>query len=101
MGPYHGFGFMGFDNVSQKLVSSWLDNHNTGIMHGEGEMSNDGKTLTWNYKYNCPLRKGPQTMREVYTFKGNDSVSIEMFGDDPKSGKNFKMMRIDLTRTSS
>lgn len=101
MGPYLGYGFMGFDNTSQKFVSSWLDNHNTGIMQGEGEMAKDGNSLTWTYKYNCPIRKGPATMREVYTFKGDDSITIEMTGADPKSGKEYMMMRIDLTRTSS
>lgn len=101
MGPYQGVGYMGFDNTSQKLVSSWLDNHNTGIMQGEGVMSNDGKTLTWNYKWNCPIRKTSVPMREIYTFKGDDSCTIEMHGSDAKSGKEFKIMRIELTRTSS
>jgi hypothetical protein len=98
MGPYHGFGLYGFDNVSQQFVSIWADNHGTGIMNGVGELSEDGKTLTWNYTVNCPIAKGPTPIREVETILGPDSRTIEMFGTDPKSGTEFKMMHIELTR---
>jgi hypothetical protein len=37
-------------------------------------------------------------MREVETVTGPNSKTLEMFGTDPKSGKEFKMMRIELTR---
>lgn len=99
MGMYHGLGFNGFDNVSQKFVSTWIDNHGSGIMQGTGELSSDGKTLTWKYTYNCPIRKKPATMREVHRITGDNTMTLEMFGDDPKTGKEFKMMEIELTRT--
>jgi hypothetical protein len=98
MGPYHGVGVFGFDNVSQKFVSSWLDNHSTGIMNGTGELSEDGKTLTWKYTYNCPVNKKPATLREIETITGPDTKTLEMYGSDPKSGKEFKMMLIEFTR---
>ena len=41
MGPYHGVGVYGYDNAAKKFVSSWIDNHSTGIMQGEGELSKD------------------------------------------------------------
>ena len=69
-GPYHGFGIYGFDNVSQKFVATWIDNHSTGIMKGTGELSADGKTITWKYTHNCPITKKPTTMREVETITG-------------------------------
>jgi hypothetical protein len=98
MGPYSGFGIYGFDNVSQKLVSIWIDNHSTGIMRGEGEISPDGKTTTYEYTHNCPLTKKPTVMRDVETITGPHSKVLEMFATDPKSGKEFKMMRVELTR---
>src|SRR5262245_1025262 len=67
MGPYTGVGTYGFDNVSQKFVSSWIDNHGSGIMSGEGELSADGKTLTWEYVGNCPITRKPIKMREIET----------------------------------
>ena len=101
MGPYNGFALYGFDNVSQKFVSTWIDNCGTGMAHGTGDLSPDGKTLTWNYTYNCPLTKKPTALREVETFTSNDARKLEIFGVDPKSGKEFKMMEIELTRKAA
>lgn len=98
MGPYNGLGVYGFDNVSQKFVSTWIDNHGTGIMQGTGELSADGKTTTWKYTGNCPITKQPVVMREIETITGPDSKTLEMFGPEPKTGKEYKVMRIELTR---
>ncbi|TWU29274.1 DUF1579 domain-containing protein [Bythopirellula polymerisocia] len=98
MGPYHGMGICGYDNVSQEFICNWMDNHGTGIMNGVGELSDDGKTLTWEFTYNCPITKKPVVMREVETVTGPDTKTFDMFGADPKSGEEFKMMHIDFTR---
>jgi hypothetical protein len=98
MGPYTGFALYGFDNVSQKFVSTWVDNMGTGMANGIGELSSDGKMLTWTYTYNCPIQKKPVTMREIDKITGPDSKTLEMYVNDPKTGKEFKMMEIVLTR---
>ena len=98
MGPYHSFGLYGFDNLADKFTCIWLDNHGTGMMNGVGELSKDGKTLTWNFNYICPLTKKPAVMREIETITGENTKTLEMFGSDPKSGKEFKMLSIALTR---
>src|SRR6478672_11287667 len=94
MGPYHGGGIYGYDNVSKKFVSSWIDNHSTGIMQGEGELSEDGKSRTWEYKFNCPFANKLVTIKHVDTKTGDNAKKLEMWGDDPKTGKNYKMMSI-------
>jgi hypothetical protein len=98
MGPYHGGGVYGYDNVQKKFVSSWIDNHSTGIMQGEGELSQDGKSITWEHKAWCPITKKQITVKEVDTKIGDNKSKLEMWGDDPKTGKNYKMMSIELTR---
>jgi hypothetical protein len=98
MGPYNGVGISGFDNVAQRFVSTWVDNHGTGIMVGEGELSSDGKVLTWEFKTNCPITKKPAVMREIEMITGPTTKSLEMFGTDPKTGKEFKMMHIEFTK---
>jgi hypothetical protein len=98
MGPYLATGFYGYDNVAKTFVSSFIDNHSTGIMNGVGELSADGKTLTWNFSYHCPLTGKPATIREVETILDGNHKTLEMFGADPKSGKEFKMMSIEMTR---
>ena len=56
---YTGQGTYGYDNVSGKFVSTWIDNQSTGIMTGTGQLSADGKVMTWTFTYNCPLTKKP------------------------------------------
>lgn len=99
MGPFQGSGILGFDNVSQKFVATWIDSHGSGIMNGTGEASKDWKTLTVTYSYNCPINKKVATMREVQTSESENSMTFELFMNDPKSGKEFKMMHVDYTRS--
>lgn len=98
MGPFEGYGISAFDNVAQQFVASWIDNFSTGMMTGTGELSPDGKTLTWHFTYNCPIRKGPAKMREIQRMTGADTMELEMYGADPKSGQEYKMMHISYTR---
>ncbi|MFO0861662.1 MAG: DUF1579 domain-containing protein [Phycisphaerales bacterium] len=100
MGPFSGLGLYGFDNVSKKFVSSWIDNQSTGMMQGTGEVSPDRKTLTWKLTYNCPINKKPAIMREIETITGPNTKTMEMWTTDPKSGKEYKMMLIEFTRKS-
>ena len=98
MGPYRGLGINGFDNVSQKFVSTWIDNHSTSLASGAGKLTDDGKVLTWNYTFSCPVTQKPATMRQVETFTGPDAKTLEMFMTDPQSGKEYKMMSIEFHR---
>jgi hypothetical protein len=98
MGPFTGLGLYAFDNVSQKFQSTWVDNCGTGLGIGTGEMSPDGKSMTWNFTYNCPIKKGPTTFRQIEKWTGDNAMTMEMFGPDPKTGKDRKMMEIAYTR---
>jgi hypothetical protein len=100
MGPFKGFGLYGYDNVTAQFVGVWIDNCGTGIMNGVGELSADGKVMTWKYTYTCPITKKPTTMREVDTVTGPNSKTQEMFAVDPKSGKEYRMLLIEYTRKS-
>ncbi len=98
MGPYNALAIYGFDNVQQKFVAMWVDSMSTGIGTGVGELSPDGKTLAWEYTYSCPITKKPAVMREIETITGPDTKTVESFATDPKTGKEFQMMRLELTR---
>ena len=98
MGPYSGEGLKGFDNVAGRLVSTWADSHSTGIMYGTGDLSKDGKTMKWQFNHHCPVTKKQVVMRQVETITGPNTRTMEMFGPDPKTGKEHRMMRIELTR---
>jgi hypothetical protein len=98
MGPYKGMGIYGYDNVSKKFVGTWFDNASTGIMNGEGELSDDGKKLSWKYSASCPIAKKQIVVREVETETGPNTRTLEMFGPDPKTGKEFKTLEIKMTK---
>jgi len=98
MGQFTGTGIYGYDNVKQQFVSCWFDNHSTGIMNGTGEMSDDGKTITWNYSGVCPITKKPIEVKDVETVTGPNTKVIESFAPDRKSGEVYRMMRIELTK---
>ena len=100
MGPYHGFAIYGYDNVAKQFVSTWIDNMSTGFANGVGQLSDDGKTLTWEFTASCPIAEKPVVMREIETTTGPNTKTLEMFGTDPKSGKEFQMMKIEMTRKS-
>ena len=67
-------------------------------MNGEGELSEDGRTLSWTYSYNCPIRGTAATVRQVETLTDADSIIFEMYTTDPASGREYKCMHIDLTK---
>jgi hypothetical protein len=98
MGPFHGFGIAGYDNVAQQFVGDWVDSMSTGIMRGTGELSADGKTLTWTYEYTCPVNKAPAAFREVQKLTSDTAMTVEMFCTDPKSGDEYKCMSVELTK---
>jgi len=98
MGPYHGLGVYGFDNVTQKFVCTWLDSFSTGMMNGTGELSPDGKQIIWKFTHSCPITKKVAVMRQHESVGGGNTKTLEMWGNDPKSGKEFQMMRIEMTR---
>ena len=97
MGPFTGLGIQGYDNVAKKFASTWIDSQSTGIMTGTGELSPDGKTINWNFKYHCPVTGKPTVMRQIETNTGPNAKTLEMHGIEPKSGKEFKMMVLEMT----
>jgi hypothetical protein len=98
MGHFEGLGLYGYDNAQQKYTMAWLDNMGTGIMNGTGELSADGKTLTWTMNYVDPATKKAGTMREVDHFLNDNETHMEMYGEDPMEHKEMKMIEITFTR---
>jgi hypothetical protein len=98
MGGYNGLAFFGYDNAAKQFVTTCFDNQGTGILPGTGQLSADGKVMTWTYTFTCPLNGKPTAMRQVETTTGSKTKTMEIFTAEPKSGKEFKMMFIELTK---
>jgi len=96
--PFEGRGTEGYDNVSKQYVSVWIDNMGTGLSNSTGTCDDAGKKCTYNATMNDPMSGGPTTMRSVITWADGDNFTNEMYGKDPASGQEMKMMEITAKR---
>jgi len=97
--PFEGSGMLAFDNSGKKFVSSWIDNWSTGIMMLSGPYDAGAKTITLTGKVPDICRPGKFCdTKEVMTIVDDNTQKMEMYGPDPKTGKQFKMMEIVSTR---
>ncbi len=96
--PFTGIGLNGYDNHTNKYVSTWMDSMGTGIYFFEGTASADGKTITQESSYDDPI-EGHLKLRAVTKIVDENSHFFEMFSTG-KSGKEAKMMAIMYTRKS-
>jgi hypothetical protein len=96
--PFSGMGLYGFDNVSGKYVSTWIDNMGTGIETSVGTPDASGKVITWIATMNDPMTGKAKSSRMVTTVVDDNHHTIEMFGVPPGGKKEMKMMTIDYVR---
>src|SRR5262249_23711804 len=78
--PFTGMGVYGFDNVSGKYVSTWIDNMGTGIETSVGTPDASGKVITWSSTMNDPMTGKPMKSRMVTTMIDDNHHTLEMFG---------------------
>ncbi len=93
----NGVGFVGFDNVSKKYVSTWMDTAGTGMMWSTGTMDASGKVLSMKATVNDPSTGKASPVDTKITIADNDHHKLEMWGKNP-AGKMAKIMEIEYTR---
>ena len=94
---FNGIGFMGYDNVSRKYVSTWMDTAGTGMMWSTGTMDAAGKVLTMKGTVNDPSTGKASPADTKVTIADNDHHTMEMWGKAP-DGKMQKIMEIEYVR---
>ncbi len=94
---FNGIGFMGYDNVSRKYVSTWMDTAGTGMMWSTGTLDAAGKVLSMKATINDPSTGKASPADTKITIADNDHYSMEMWGKGP-SGKMQKIMEIEYVR---
>lgn len=94
---FEGHGMMGYDNVTKKYWSTWLDNMGTGVMVSEGTADGSGKTFTFSSEYSCPIKGTKVTTKSVTKIEGDDKLVFEMYDKAP-DGKEFKNLEVTYTR---
>ncbi len=93
---FTGTNLIGYDNHTNKYVSTWIDSMSTGIYYFEGSASADGKTITQESSYDDPVR-GPTVWRSVTRILDDDTLLYEMFLIS-KGHKEEKMSEMTVTR---
>jgi hypothetical protein len=97
--PFSGIGFIGYDNHTEKYVSTWMDTMGTAIMIFEGTASADGRTITQTGRYDDPVQ-GPMEWRSVTRVVDDNTLEMEMYATG-KSGKEEQMMEITYSRAKT
>ena len=95
--PFEGKSLVGFDNASQKMVSSWVDNMSTGMMHMTGTYDESTKTIEFKGTITDPVTKKEKPVRELFTMVDDNTRKMQMFDVTPE-GKEYKSMEIIMTR---
>jgi Protein of unknown function (DUF1579) len=94
--PFTGIGTHGYDNVSKKYVTTWIDSMGTGIFFMDGTASPDGKTVTLQGSHADPF-EGTMKHRAVWKFVDANTQTFEMYGEHGH-GEEVKMMEITYSR---
>jgi len=94
--PFRGYGMTGYDNVTGKYWSTWMDSMSTGLMLSQGTCDAN-MTCTFNGSWNDPIKKGPVKSRMTTRWSTPTTEVFEMYGPD-KKGAEMKMMEIAYTK---
>ncbi len=97
--PFEGMSITAYDNATKQFTSTWIDTWSTGIMTMTGSWDEASKTLSMSGSYPDIFRPGREcTMKQVMKVIDDNTQHMEMYGPDSKTGKEFKMMEMHMTR---
>jgi hypothetical protein len=95
--PFEGHGTDGYDNVTKRYVSSWVDNMGTGIMNGTGTCDDAGKVCTMMAEMADPM-SGQMVKQKMVTTYTDGAFKMEMFMIPPGAGGEMKTMELTATK---
>jgi hypothetical protein len=94
--PFLGRAVVGYDNVTGKWWSSWIDNQSTGVMVGEGDRDEATNTLTMTFTATDPVSGEKRQVKGVTRIHSADHEVHEMW--EERGGERFKSMEIVYRR---
>jgi hypothetical protein len=94
--PFTGHGMTGYDNVSGKYWSTWIDSMSTGLMLSEGTCDAN-RACTFTGSWNDAIKKAPVKSRTISRWTSPTTEVFEMYAPG-KDGKEMKMMEITYTK---
>lgn len=97
--PFEGRGLAGYDNRTQRHVSTWADNFGTGVLSSTGTCDETGKRLTFEGEMPDPM-VADKTVAYKYVIhvKNEDEFTFSWYMPDPAGGEMWESMNITYTR---
>jgi hypothetical protein len=95
--PFEGVGYTGYDNVTGKYYSSWVDSGSTGLFVAYGDYDAGTRTYTFRGEMADAAAGGAKVpIRDVLRIVDNDHHVFEMY--ETRDGKEARVMELDYTR---
>lgn len=98
--PFTGRGITGFDNVTQEVVGSWIDNMSTGLAIVRGQIDPETKRVEVRGEMKEPASGETLELRMVTSVADENHHTFEYFLVLP-DGNEMKQMEIHYTRKGS
>lgn len=96
--PFEGIATTGYDNALKQYVSTWVDNMSTGFMNMTGNWDEATKSITFTGRQKSMANGLMVDYKEVFKYIDDNNQVMEMYGPDPKTGKEYKMMEVTYKR---
>jgi hypothetical protein len=96
--PFEGISITGYDNYKKEYVTMWLDNAGTGIYQTSGTLDKASKIRTETGLWDDFMTGGKSKVKWVTKIIDDNKYRFDMYGEDPKTGKEFKSGQIIYTR---
>ena len=96
--PFQGLGTLGYDNLTEQYVSTWMDSMGTNIMVARGTAGNDANVLNLSVEpFMCPMTGTAKSGRQVTTIHDANHHTFQWYEVLP-DGNEFLAMTIKYTR---
>lgn len=96
--PFEGLSITGYDNFKKEYVTMWIDNAGTGIYQTSGTLDKASKTRTETGLWDDFMTGGKSKVKWIIKIIDDNNYRFDMYGPDPKTGKEYKSGEIIYTR---
>jgi len=96
--PWTGLRITGYDNARKVFTRAMIGDGATNGVVMEGLWDEATRSITMPFKQIDRSTGKEHSLKEVYKIIDEDTEVLEIYGTDPKTGKEFKMLNVTWTR---
>ena len=98
--PFHGIGYIGYDNVEKVYQTAWMDTGSTGMTWYKGNLDASGKSAIMKASVANPITAKSTPLELRLTIEGDSGHVTEIWGKG-LGAKMFKLMELRYTKVKS